>query len=229
MTAPDGPAPATGEPGSGAQGASAPPSGRDWRAITIYGLVVLIGLLVIALLLVRRGDDDRVLTDATSTTTQPPASTTTTAPTTTSTSTTSTIPPTTTTTAAPAPTTATTARPTTTTTTSTTAPPATIAPTRCHGRTGAEQPEPVAQVFHDAWQVGDRRCAEQVATDRAVRDLFAVSPSAGPWTPGGCADVEGEDARADCVYLYEGGSATFELRFGTVSGWEVLAVRFSAD
>lgn len=228
MTAPGGPAASPGEPGPGPQG-----DARDWRTITIYSLVALIGLLVIVLLLVRRGDDDRVLTDAVSTTTQPvqdPSTTTSAPPTTIPPSSSSTTRPTTTTTAGAAPTTATTARPTTTSTTSTTAAPTTIAPTRCTGRTGVDDPEPVAEVFHDAWQVGDRRCAEQVATDRAVDTLFAIDRSAGPWTSAGCADVEGTDEpRAECVYLYEGGSATFEMGFGPVSGWEVLTVRFAPD
>lgn len=218
-------------PATGETPTEGPGDGPDWRAITIYSLVGIISVLVIVLLLVRPGDGDRVTAvDAQTTTT---ASTTTTEVTPATTSTTVAAPaPTVVTTTTVAPTTSTTATSTTrppATTSTTAASPTTISPIRCTGRTGPNDPDTVAEVFYEAWTVGDRSCAEQVATEEAVETLFIFDGSGADWTAEGCSDDEaGDDPHTDCVYRYEGGWATFEMRFDPIAGWEIFQVRFAA-
>lgn len=202
-----------------------PPGGPSWQTIVIATLLALIVLLGLILVLVRSGGDDGddVATDDSVTTTSATSTTTS------STSTTpTTVPPTTTTTPAqstsvPAPT-STTRRSTTTSST----PPATVVPVRCTGLSGPADPDPVAEVFYEAWTLDDRRCAEQVATDEAVDQLFFFDGTDAGWTFEGCVDDEDGDW-SNCSFRYEGGSATFQLRFDDVTGWEVFAVAFRAD
>ena len=207
-----------------------PPDGPDWRAIVIGTLTALTTLLVLVLLLVRSsGDGDDVATDDRSTTT---VSTTSSMPSTTSSSTTSTTTTSTTSTTTSAPPATIPGSPTTSTTTSstTTGPPPTIALARCSGRTGPGRPEPVAEVFYDAWTIRDRSCAEQIATEEAVEDLFVYDGSDADWTFVGCEDTStSEDRLAACRFDYQGGSATFELRHDVVDGWKVTAVTFTVD
>ena len=209
-----------------------PPDAPDWRAIVIGTLTALTTLLVLVLLLVRSsgGDGDDVVTDDRATTT---VSTTSIAPATTS-STSTTSSSTTTTTSPPtsAPPATIPGSPSTSTTTSstTTGPPPTIALARCTGRTGPGRPEPVAEVFYDAWTIRDRTCAEQVATEEAIEDLFVYDGSDADWTFVGCEDTStAEDRLADCRFDYRGGSATFELHHDVVDGWRVTTVTFTVD
>ena len=236
---PTGPVPAAGGPPpppagppadpfgpSGAEPPEPSDSGPDWRIVVIATLTSLIVLLVLVLLLVREGGDDGddvVAADRSTTTT---SSTTTTTSTSSSTTTTTTT--TTTSTTAPTPSTPTssTSRPAPTLAPSTT----TIPRERCTGRTGPDQPGPVAQVFYDAWTVDDRSCAGEVATNEAIEDLFVFDGSQADWTFEGC-DPEGADpdSGTECFFRYEGGSATFAMTWDVVDGWTVTAVTFTVD
>ena len=192
--------------------------------IVIATLLSLIVLLALVLVLVRsRGDEGDVATDdsAITTTTSSSSSSTTTSSSSTSTTTTTTT--TVTTTTAPA-TTSTTARSTTTTS----SPPSTVPPVRCTGLSGPAHPDTVAEVLYDAWTLDDRRCAEQVATDDAVDQLFFFDGTDAGWSFESCAEDEDGDW-TNCSFRYEGGSATFQMRFDDVTGWEIFAVRFRAD
>ena len=207
-----------------------PPDAPDWRAIVIGTLTALTTLLVLVLLLVRSsGDGADVVTDDRTTTT---VSTTSIAPTTSSSSTTTSSTTTTTSPTTSAPPATIPGSPSTSTTTSstTTGPPPTIALARCTGRTGPGRPEPVAEVFYDAWTIRDRTCAEQVATEEAIEDLFVYDGSDADWTFVGCEDTSAaEDRLADCRFDYRGGSATFGLHHDVVDGWEVTTVTFTVD
>ena len=128
--------------------------------------------------------------------------------------------------------TTTTSDPTTTTeatTTTTTAPPPTIAPARCVGADGTDDPDDTAIVFYDAWTIDDVGCAERVATDGAIDTLFAANGSGADWSFEGCAgDLLGDDP-VECAFRYEGGAAFFEMQVDGDDRWEVADVRFIAD
>ena len=203
-----------------------PPGGPSWQAIVIATLLGLILLLALILVLVRSGGDDGdVATDDSLVTTTSSSSSSTTASSSSTTSTT-----TTTTTTAP-----TTTVPTTTTTsttpratTTTSGPPATVLPARCTGLTGRARPDTVAEVFYEAWTLGDRQCAEQVATNQAVDQLFFFDGTDADWSFQGCVDDD-DGEPTNCSFRYEGGSSTFRMRFDDVTGWEIFAVSFRAD
>jgi hypothetical protein len=206
--------------------ASEPPDDRAWQRIVIGALVALIVVLGLVLLLVRvggdDGDGDDVATGSSTTTSTVARSTTSTSIATSTTTTTTTT--TSSTTVAPASTTA----PTTSTAPMTTAPPPTIAPARCTGETGTQGPEPVAQVFYDAWTIDDRACAERVATEEAIEDLFVFDGTDAGWSSEGCTEDE-QGAGIGCAFRYEGGSARFAMRETLLRGWQVEAVTFTAD
>lgn len=216
---PDGPG------GPGGNGPDEPEDGAplDQRQKIVLGVLAgVIVLLLVVLGVVALGGDDSTDVATTSTTgdttTSTAESTTTSADTTTSTETTTTTSSTTTTTTAPP-----------TTTTTTTAPPPTIAPARCTGRTGPNNPDPVAMVFYDAWTLGDRGCAEEVATDDAVETLFRASGAGASWTFQGCDTVDDPEPHTECIWSYEGGASFFTMEFEQPDGWRVTAVDFVAD
>ena len=88
-------------------------------------------------------------------------------------------------------------------------------------------------MFYDAWRFDDRRCARKVASQAAIETLFQYDGSSADWTSVGCVDddgsQQGDDPHTDCTFRYEGGWATFEMRFEAVGGWEIHAVRFTVD
>lgn len=218
--------PPAGGPPDGPDGPEGP-DGADRRRVAVFvmiGLIVL-ALLVLGLVILLGGDDDTEDTDAggVTTTTTTGQTTSTTAATSTSTTTTSTSTTTITTTT-------TTSTTTTSSTTSTTAPPTTIDPERCDGDAPADDPEPVAQVFYDAWTVEDVDCAEEVASEDAIDTLFAIDGSDADWTSQGCATNEDADPPVvECAFAYDGGTAYFEMRYSPLAGWSVDAVRFVVD
>ena len=198
--------------------------GRDRRVTAVAVLLAAIVVATVALLVV--GDDDGSLTAETSTTSAPRSTTTSsTASSTTSTpSTTSTTSDPTTTTTIATTTTASTTPPTTAPTTS--RPETTIAPDRCTGSIGRDEPDRVAETFYAAWTVDDRRCARAIATEEAIETLFFYDGSRAAWEPEDC-DASGRaDAQVACTFAYDGGSARFELRFGDDRGWQVRGVEF---
>lgn len=88
----------------------------------------------------------------------------------------------------------------------------------------------MAEVFYEAWTIGDRDCAEQVATPEAVDDLFVFDGRSAAWTFEGCAeDEDALEPQTVCFFRYEGGSAAFEMGRDPVDGWQVTAVTFTAD
>ncbi len=192
------------------------PPKDPWR-IAIIVLAVVIGLLLLLLLIVSLtgSDDEGTSTTTTSSTTDSSTTTSTTS------STTTTAAPTTTTTAAPSTT--------TTSSTTTTAPPTTIAPARCTGTTGPTEPEPVAVVFYDAWRVDDTGCAAKVADQSAINTLFALDGAGAQWQFQGCSTFDDPEPKFDCAYTYEGGSSHFEMQYGAIAGWQIVAVEFVAD
>lgn len=177
-----------------------PPDRRPW---IIGGLVALVVLVALALLLFG-GDDDETATSTTTTTleeTTTTESTTTTAPTTTTT--------------APAE-------------TSTTGPPSTVAPGLCQS-SGPDDPDTTAQVVYQAFTLGDRECAGNLATSEAIDQLFAIPGSGGGWSFAGCFDEEDPEPHTLCGFTFAGGSTSFRMNFSETEGWTVYEVFQTAD
>ena len=187
-----------------------PPRDNSWLPWAIAGVLAAIVLVLVLLLLVNDDDDDTsdLATSVTSSTTSTtaPATTTTLAATTTS--------------GAPAA---------VSTTTSTAAPGPTIAPARCTGDTDPAKPALPAMTLYDAWRIGDRDCAEKVATDAAVDTLFKLKAGGPDWEFQGCTEVDEPDPHGDCAFTYEGGSTHFKQRYSDTSGWEIFEVYQVAD
>lgn len=191
-----------GPPPGGPPPLDGPPPPRDRRPWILGALLALIVLVGLALLVL---DDDDADTAATTTTTA--LDTTTTASTTTTTvgSTTTTAP-----------------------TTTTTTPPSTVDPARCVS-SAPDEPEPSAQVVYDAYTLGDRACAESLATADAIDQLFAIPGGGGGWTFEGCFDQEEPDPHTQCAYRFEGGSTSFRMSYSETEGWTVYEVFQTAD
>jgi eukaryotic-like serine/threonine-protein kinase len=199
MPAVTGGQPPVGPPPTGEPPAE-PPDRRPW---IIGGLLLLILLIGLAILLLA-DDDDTATEDTTTTTTE---STTTTSETTTTT---------------------TEATTTTASTTTTTTPPSTVDPSRCV-TSEPEDPEPVAQVVYEAYTLGDRDCAGNLATADAVDQLFAIPGGGGGWTFQGCFDEDVPDPHTLCGFSFEGGSTSFRMNYNEVEGWTVYEVFQTAD
>jgi serine/threonine-protein kinase len=178
-----------------------PPDRRPWIIGGILLLIVLVGLAILLL-----GDDDETASDDTTTTTTE-STTTTTEPTTTTT----------------APTTTTTAP-----TTTTTSPPSTVAPGLCVS-SAPDDPDTTAQVVYQAYTLGDRDCAGNLATATAIDQLFAIPGGGGGWTFQGCFDEEEPDPHTLCGFSFEGGSTSFRMNYSEVEGWTVYQVFQTAD
>jgi hypothetical protein len=202
MAAPTGGPPPADLPPTGEPPAE-PPDRRPW---ILGGLVALIVAVALAVLLLG-DDDDETATGDTTTTSAEETTTSTTAPTTT------TAAPTTTTTAP---------------TTTTSAPPTTIDPARCTS-SPPDDPEPTAEIFFEAYTVGDRSCAGQVGTADAVDTLFAIPGGGAGWTFQGCAEEDDPEPHTVCAYSFEGGSTAFRLAYGEFDGWTVYEVFQVAD
>ena len=178
-----------------------PPPPRDWRPWIIAAIVALIALVGLALLLADDDDDDSATTTTTeSTTTTEPSTTTTTQPTTT----------------------------TSASTTTTAAPPPTVDPALCVS-SGPDEPEPVAEVVYEAFTLGDRSCAGNLATPAAVDQLFAIPGAGGGWTFEGCTEQDVPDPHTLCSYRFEGGSTGFRMNYSETDGWTVYEVFQVAD
>ena len=159
--------------------------------------------LGLALLLLDDDDDTASTSDSTTTTDE----------TTTTTEATTTTEPTTTTTAP---------------TTTTTAPPSTVDPARCVS-SGPDDPEPTAEVVYEAFTLGDRACAENLATAEAIDQLFSIPGAGGGWTFEGCAPQDVPDPHTLCSYRFEGGSTSFRMSYSETEGWTVYEVFQVAD
>jgi hypothetical protein len=200
------PATAGGPPPPGGRPPSAgPPDGapdrRWWILAALLAAVILIG--VAALLL--GGDDDESADDTTTTSTTVAESTSSSATSSTTTSST-----------------------TTTSTTSTTTPPATVDPALCVSGE-PDDPDSSVQVLYEAYTLGDRDCAEQLATDSAVDTLFAIPGGGGGWTYQGCTEQDEPDPHLDCAYSFTGGATHFRMSFSDTDGWVVYDVEQTTD
>jgi hypothetical protein len=182
-----------------ADGPPPPPDRRRWILAGLVALVVVLGLALVLL-----DDDD---TDSTDTSTTTEETTTTTALTTTTAPTTTTPPPTTTTTSAP---------------------PATVAPARCVS-SGPDEPAPTAEVVYEAFTLGDRACAESLATAEAIDQLFSIPGRGAGWTFEGCVPQDDPDPHTLCSYRFEGGSTSFRMSYSDTEGWTVYEVFQLAD
>lgn len=178
-----------------------PPPPRDWRPWILGGLVALVVALGLALVFL---DDDETTTTSDSTTT--------TEETTTTEATTTTAP--TTTTTAP--------------TTTTTSPPSTVDPARCVS-SGPDEPEPTAEVVYEAFTLGDRACAGNLATAEAIDQLFSIPGAGAGWTFEGCVPEDVPDPHTLCGYRFEGGSTSFRMDYSDTEGWTVYEVFQVAD
>ncbi|HEV2069822.1 MAG TPA: hypothetical protein VGR26_08515 [Acidimicrobiales bacterium] len=107
--------------------------------------------------------------------------------------------------------------------------PMTVAPGRCTGTIAPDQPEPVAMVLYEAWTIADRGCAERVATDAVVDELFDASGAGASWDFQGCMAISEPEPYVDCAFTYEGGSAHMTLVFGEIEGWLVTDIGYVAD
>jgi hypothetical protein len=193
--------------GGGAPPADPPPpdelpeGSRDWRPWILGGLVAVVVLVGLALLLL---DDDDTASTTSSTTLE----------TTTTTEGTTTTAPTTTTTAPP--------------TTTTAASAVTVAPERCVS-SPPDEPEPTAEVVYEAFTLDDRACAENLATDDAIDQLFSIPGRGAGWSFQGCVDQDEPDPHTLCSYRFDGGSTSFRMSYSETEGWTVYEVFQVAD
>jgi hypothetical protein len=178
-----------------------PPDRRPWIIGGLLLLIVLVGLAILLL-----GDDDETASDEATTTTTESTTTTTEATTTTTASTTTTTAPTTT----------------------TTSPPSTVDPSECV-TSAPDEPEKVAEVVYEAYTLGDRDCAGNLATATAIDQLFAIPGGGGGWTFQGCVDEDEPDPHTLCSFSFEGGSTSFRMNYSEVEGWTVYQVFQNAD
>jgi hypothetical protein len=197
------PAMAVGPPGGGPPPRRAEPPSEppDHRGWILAGLFALVLLIGLAVLLL--SDDDKTATDTTTTSTTLEG-------TTSSSSTTTTAP---TTTAAP---------------TTTTTPPVTVAPGLCTSG-GPNDPDKSAQVLYQAYALGDRSCAEELATADAVDTLFAIPGHGGGWRYQGCTDQTDPDPHVDCAFTFAGGATHFRTSYSATDGWIVFDVYQTTD
>lgn len=180
-----------------------PPPPRDWRPWILGGLVALIVALGLALVFLDDDDESTTTSDSTTTT---EATTTTTEATTTTTAPTTTAP----------------------TSTTTTSPPSTVDPARCVS-SGPDEPEPTAQVVYEAFTLGDRGCAGNLATAEAIDQLFSIPGAGAGWTFEGCVPQDVPDPHTLCSYRFEGGSTSFRMSYSETEGWTVYEVFQVAD
>lgn len=183
-----------------------PPTGQppaeppDRRPWIIGGIVALIVLIGLAAVLLGGDDDETAATSTTSTTVED--TTTTTAPTTT---------------------------PTTAPTTTTTSPPSTVAPGLCQS-SPPDDPDTTAQVVYQAYTLGDRDCAANLATSEAIDQLFAIPGGGSGWSFAGCFDEdEPPDPDTVCAFTFEGGATNFRMNHSETEGWTVYDVFQVAD
>lgn len=199
MPAATGAPPPVGRPPTG-QPPAEPPDRRPWIIVGILALIVAAGLAVLLL-----QDDDEAASRDSSTTSSTVEDTTTTSEATTTTSST-----------------------TTTTAATTTSPPATVAPELCVS-SDPDEPEPTAEVLYQAYTLGDRGCAANLATSEAVDQLFAIPGAGGGWTFAGCFDQEDPDPHTQCSFTFDGGSTSFRMSYSDTEGWTVYEVFQVAD
>lgn len=177
-----------------------PPDRRPWIIVAVLALLVAAGLAVLLL-----QDDDETASPDSSTTSSTVEDTTTTSEVTTTTSST-----------------------TTTTEPTTTSPPATVAPGLCVS-SSPEDPDPTAQVVYQAYALGDRDCAANLATSEAIDQLFSIPGGGGGWTFTGCFDQEDPDPHTQCSFTFDGGSTSFRMNYSETEGWTVYEVFQVAD
>lgn len=194
-----GPPPPAGPPPVGGPPERAPDR-RWWLLAALLAAVILVGLGALLL----GGDDEDGATDTTTTSTTVAESTSSTTEESTTTTSSS------------------------TTTTSTTAPPPTVAPALCVSG-DPDDPDSSVQVLYEAYTLGDRDCAEQLATASAVDTLFAIPGGGGGWTYQGCTEQDVPDPHLDCAYSFTGGATHFRTRFSDTDGWVVYEVYQTTD
>lgn len=194
--------PPVGPPPAG-QPPAEPPDRRPW---IIGGLLVLIVAVGLAVLLLGGDDDEAASTTSSTTSTTVEDTTTTTEATTTTT----------------APTTTTTAP------TTTTSPPSTVAPGLCQS-SAPDDPDTTAQVVYQAYTLGDRDCAANLATSDAIDQLFSIPGGGGGWSFAGCFPQEDPDPHTQCSFTFEGGSTSFRMNYSETEGWTVYEVFQVAD
>jgi hypothetical protein len=187
-------------PRPGGRPPAEPPDRRPWIIVSLLLLVVAAGLAVLLL----QDDDDTTSTES-STTSSTAEETTTTGETTTTTSST-----------------------TTTTAPTTTSPPATVTPGLCVS-SGPDEPEAPAQVVYQAYTLGDRDCAANLATSDAIDQLFSIPGGGGGWSFAGCFDQEDPEPHTQCSFTFEGGSTSFRMNYSDTEGWTVYEVFQLAD
>lgn len=193
--------PPVGPPPAG-QPPAEPPDRRPWIIGGLLVLIVAVGLAVLLL----GGDDDEAASTTSSTTSTTVEETTTTEATTTTT----------------APTTTTTAP------TTTTSPPSTVAPGLCQS-SAPDDPDTTAQVVYQAYTLGDRDCAANLATSDAIDQLFSIPGGGGGWSFAGCFPQEDPDPHTQCSFTFEGGSTSFRMNYSETEGWTVYEVFQVAD
>jgi cytoskeletal protein RodZ len=179
-----------------------PPADRpDRRGWIVAAILGAILLIGIVVLLMDDDDDDDVATDDTTT------STSTTVEETTTSSTTST----------------------TEGSTTTAASESTVPPEACVPSSDPDEPDPTVETLYEAYQLGDRGCAEALATDEAVDTLFAIPGDGEGWTYQGCTETGDGEPIMDCAYTFTGGATHFEVTFSDTDGWLVTDVYQTAD
>lgn len=182
-----------------------PPGDDDRRWWILGGLLLLVILVGGAALLLGGGDDDEAIDDTTTTT---EATTTTTGPTTSTTTTTEAT--------------------TTSSTTTTEAPKTTVAPAKCTSGSPDDADSSV-QVMYEAFTLDDRDCAEKVATQEAVDQLWAVPGDGGGWEYQGCEEQQLPDPHLSCAYTFPGGATHFRTSYNDIDGWLIFEVFQTTD
>lgn len=182
-----------------------PGGGGDRRWWILGGLLLVVILIGLAALLLGGDDDDVEAVDDTTTTTEEPTTTT-----------------------AEETTTTTEATTTSSSSTTTEAPKTTVAPAKC--RSGApDDADSSVQVMYEAFTLDDRACAEKVATNDAVDQLWAVPGNGGGWEYQGCEEQELPDPHLSCAYTFPGGATHFRTSYNDVDGWLIYEVFQTTD
>ncbi|MEQ1788776.1 MAG: hypothetical protein ABL966_17130 [Acidimicrobiales bacterium] len=92
-----------------------------------------------------------------------------------------------------------------------------------------DDPETTAQVVYEAFTLGDRACAANLATADAIDQLFSIPGAGGGWTFEGCFDQTDPEPHTQCAYRFEGGSTSFRMNYSETEGWTVYEVFQIAD
>ncbi len=100
----------------------------------------------------------------------------------------------------------------------------------CAASSAPDDPDTTAQVVYQAYTLGDRDCAGNLATAEAVDQLFSIPGGGGGWELRRAASTRRSRTRTPlCSFTFEGGSTSFRMDYSDTEGWTVYEVFQTAD